>query len=86
MQNTALITPISLVTSCNSETIIDLQNKSEHQQPVLRNGKWWIMLKINHLSQGQIKSNALLISWIPHPSLTRRPNWMGFQIFLDNNT
>ena len=39
MQNTALITPISLVTSCNSETIIDLQNKSEHQQPVLRNGK-----------------------------------------------
>ena len=30
MQNIALITPISLVTSCNSETIIDLQNKREH--------------------------------------------------------
>lgn len=62
MQNIALITPISLVTSCNSETIIDLQNKSEHQQPVHRNGKLLIMLKINSLSQGQIKSNALLIS------------------------
>lgn len=61
MQNTALITPISLVTSCNSETIIDLQNKRSI------NNLYIGMETMNYAqdkqpSQGQIKSNALLIS------------------------
>ena len=67
MQNTALITPISLSLHVILRPLLTCETKVSINNPYDKNGKLWIMLKINNLSQGQIKSNARWFPEFPSP-------------------